>query len=370
MATPNLAGALLNWEQQGTGGVADGPARGRVAAAGDAAWRCRAGTWRSTRSAALLAAVRGRRGRRRRCSTGSPAFEGVRRRFESVGHRGGRARLRRLRPPSDRGARDARGAARGRGRRPLDRGVPAAPVLADRDLRPRVRAGAEPAPTRCSCSTSTPRASSRSPGSAVPASPSTSSVPVRYVPDFSAVADLVAASARPGDVVVTMGAGDVTLLGQEILAALQARARRDAVGRDRTDGQPTTRPDRDPVTSRATLTPSRTRPTPTMPTVAKPRPKREPDAADAPTSRDRGGGRGANARSGAPRRSGRRRSRTPGARPSARVDGPCGRRAETACARPDSGPQGADVVGAGQRASWSGSACCCTSRRSCRRASW
>jgi UDP-N-acetylmuramate--alanine ligase len=49
-------------------------------------------------------------------------------------------------------------------------------------------------------------------------------VPVYYVPDFSAVADRVAAAARPGDVVVTMGAGDVTLLGQEILSALQARA--------------------------------------------------------------------------------------------------------------------------------------------------
>jgi UDP-N-acetylmuramate--alanine ligase len=49
-------------------------------------------------------------------------------------------------------------------------------------------------------------------------------VPVHYVPDFSAVADRVAAATRPGDAVVTMGAGDVTLLGQEILAALQARA--------------------------------------------------------------------------------------------------------------------------------------------------
>ena len=56
------------------------------------------------------------------------------------------------------------------------------------------------------------------------------SVPVRYVPDFSAVADLVAASARPGDLVVTMGAGDVTLLGGEILTALQSRAGRDAPG--------------------------------------------------------------------------------------------------------------------------------------------
>jgi UDP-N-acetylmuramate--alanine ligase len=50
-------------------------------------------------------------------------------------------------------------------------------------------------------------------------------VPVHYVPDFSAVADRVAAVARPGDAVVTMGAGDVTLLGREILAALEAKSR-------------------------------------------------------------------------------------------------------------------------------------------------
>lgn len=56
------------------------------------------------------------------------------------------------------------------------------------------------------------------------------SVPVRYVADLSAVAALVAGSARPGDAVVTMGAGDVTLLGGEILTALQSRAGRDAPG--------------------------------------------------------------------------------------------------------------------------------------------
>ena len=50
------------------------------------------------------------------------------------------------------------------------------------------------------------------------------SVPVHYVPDFSAVAEQVAACAQPGDVVVTMGAGDVTLLGREILDAVNARA--------------------------------------------------------------------------------------------------------------------------------------------------
>ena len=56
-------------------------------------------------------------------------------------------------------------------------------------------------------------------------------VPVHYVPDFSAVAGQVAAAAMPGDVVVTMGAGDVTLLGREIIAALRVKA--DARGPDR-----------------------------------------------------------------------------------------------------------------------------------------
>jgi UDP-N-acetylmuramate--alanine ligase len=50
------------------------------------------------------------------------------------------------------------------------------------------------------------------------------SAPVTYLPDFSAVAARVAASVAPGDVVVTMGAGDVTLLGREILAEVEARA--------------------------------------------------------------------------------------------------------------------------------------------------
>ncbi|AHC26297.2 UDP-N-acetylmuramate--alanine ligase [Mycolicibacterium neoaurum] len=53
-------------------------------------------------------------------------------------------------------------------------------------------------------------------------------VPVHYVPDFSAVARRVAEITRPGDVVVTMGAGDVTLLGNEILDAVGGRADRAA----------------------------------------------------------------------------------------------------------------------------------------------
>lgn len=60
------------------------------------------------------------------------------------------------------------------------------------------------------------------------------SVPVRYIPDFSAVAEQVAEIAEPADVVVTMGAGDVTMLGNEILAALRAKANRSAPGRSGT----------------------------------------------------------------------------------------------------------------------------------------
>ncbi len=57
------------------------------------------------------------------------------------------------------------------------------------------------------------------------------SVPVHYLPNFSAVAEEVAAAAAPGDVIVTMGAGDVTLLGAEIITALRVRANRSAPGR-------------------------------------------------------------------------------------------------------------------------------------------
>lgn len=49
-------------------------------------------------------------------------------------------------------------------------------------------------------------------------------VPVIYEPNFSAVAGRVAEIARPGDLVITMGAGSVTMLGDEILDTLAAQA--------------------------------------------------------------------------------------------------------------------------------------------------
>ncbi len=57
------------------------------------------------------------------------------------------------------------------------------------------------------------------------------SVPVQYLADFSSVAEAVAAAAGPGDVIVTMGAGDVTMLGPEIVTALRVRANRSTPGR-------------------------------------------------------------------------------------------------------------------------------------------
>jgi len=47
---------------------------------------------------------------------------------------------------------------------------------------------------------------------------------VHYEPSWTAVAPLVTRLARPGDLVITMGAGDVTMLGAEVLAELEATA--------------------------------------------------------------------------------------------------------------------------------------------------
>jgi len=46
---------------------------------------------------------------------------------------------------------------------------------------------------------------------------------VRYVPSWSEVAPLVAKIARAGDLVLTVGAGDVTMIGPEILRLLGGR---------------------------------------------------------------------------------------------------------------------------------------------------
>ncbi|SIS20563.1 UDP-N-acetylmuramate--L-alanine ligase [Williamsia sterculiae] len=62
-------------------------------------------------------------------------------------------------------------------------------------------------------------------------------VPVLYQPDLSAVADQVAALARPGDLILTVGAGDITMQGPEIVEALRVRQATD-VPDDPTSGGP------------------------------------------------------------------------------------------------------------------------------------
>jgi UDP-N-acetylmuramate--alanine ligase len=46
----------------------------------------------------------------------------------------------------------------------------------------------------------------------------------RFIPDAAAVPEVIAGLAKPGDLVLTMGAGDVTALGPGIVAALRRRA--------------------------------------------------------------------------------------------------------------------------------------------------
>jgi UDP-N-acetylmuramate--alanine ligase len=65
-----------------------------------------------------------------------------------------------------------------------------------------------------------PGASGSGVAAAVPLDPAK----VSFEPSWSAVAAQLASNARPGDVVMTLGAGDVTMLGPEVLVALRQRA--------------------------------------------------------------------------------------------------------------------------------------------------
>ncbi|MDT5389225.1 MAG: UDP-N-acetylmuramate--alanine ligase [Mycobacterium sp.] len=218
---PNLAGALLNWEQQGTGGVATVRLAGephprgvRLAVPGrHMALNALGAALAAIQAGADVESV----------LDGLAGFEGVRRRFEAVGTAAG------VRvfddyahhPTEVRATLEALRAVAGESRsivvfqphlysrtktfaREFGQALGVADVVFVLDVyaaREQPMAGIS--------------------GASVAEHVE---VPVYYVPDFSAVADRVAAAARPGDVVVTMGAGDVTLLGQEILSALQARA--------------------------------------------------------------------------------------------------------------------------------------------------
>jgi UDP-N-acetylmuramate--alanine ligase len=58
---------------------------------------------------------------------------------------------------------------------------------------------------------------------------------VAFEPSWSAAAPAMAARARPGDLVVTMGAGDVSMVGPEVLVALGDLEQRGAAGPDRSE---------------------------------------------------------------------------------------------------------------------------------------
>jgi UDP-N-acetylmuramate--alanine ligase len=55
---------------------------------------------------------------------------------------------------------------------------------------------------------------------------------VLFEPSWSAAAPALAARARPGDLVMTMGAGDVSMVGPEVLEVLRGTNGLDGSGRD------------------------------------------------------------------------------------------------------------------------------------------
>jgi UDP-N-acetylmuramate--alanine ligase len=224
---PNLAVALLNWDQQGTGSVAT------IRLAGEARARgmrlAVPGRHMALNALGALLAAREVGGSVDSVLDGLAEFEGVRRRFESVGTAAG------VRvfddyahhPTEVRATLEAVRAVAGEGRsivvfqphlysrtKTFAREFAEALSRADEVFVLDVYAAREQPLAGISGASVAEHVTAR----------------VRYVPDFSAVAGAVAAAARPGDVIVTMGAGDVTLLGQEILAALQVEANRRAPG--------------------------------------------------------------------------------------------------------------------------------------------
>ena len=138
-------------------------------------------------------------------------------------HRGRRARRRRLRPPPDRGPGDHRGRPHARPAPPRRR-LPAAPLLPHPPPGARVRRRPRAAPTSSSCSTSTrpasaPRTSRASPAASSPPRPRTHAGgrPVAWLPGFDEAERLLRTTLRDGDVLLTLGAGNIDALGRRLL---------------------------------------------------------------------------------------------------------------------------------------------------------
>jgi UDP-N-acetylmuramate--alanine ligase len=223
----NLAGALLNWEQQGTGSVAT------VRLAGESHPRgmrlAVPGRHMALNALGALLAATEVGGSVESVLDGLAGFEGVRRRFESVGTAAGvRVFDDYAHHPTE--VRATLEAVRGVA------GESRSIVVFQPHLYTRTKTFAREFGLALSAADEVfvldVYAAREQPLAGVSGASVAEHVTARvhYVPDFSAVAGSVAAAARPGDVIVTMGAGDVTLLGQEILTALQVEADRRAPG--------------------------------------------------------------------------------------------------------------------------------------------
>jgi UDP-N-acetylmuramate--alanine ligase len=224
---PNLAGALLIWEQQGTGSVAT------IRLAGESHPRgmrlAVPGRHMALNALGALLAATEVGGSVESVLDGLAGFEGVRRRFESVGTAAGvRVFDDYAHHPTE--VRATLEAVRGVA------GESRSIVVFQPHLYSRTKTFAREFGQALSAADEVfvldVYAAREQPLAGVSGASVAEHVTarVRYVSDFSAVAGAVAAAARPGDVVVTMGAGDVTLLGQEILTALQVEADRRAPG--------------------------------------------------------------------------------------------------------------------------------------------
>ena len=288
---------------------------------------------------------------------GLAGFEGVRRRFELVGTAGGvrvfddyahhptevRAALTALRAVA---RRTAPGSPR---RRAAASSCSSRTCIRAQRLSRASSATRWTPPTRCSCSTSTPPASSRWPGSAAPPSPSTSACRCTTCRTSPRSPSRWPAAAGRGDVVVTMGAGDVTMLG-----AGDHRGAAGAGGREPGDdagAEPDARAGR-----RADAPTDGASPSAAVQTSISARRRRGPGTepsrrAETPrpsrrtTSRARAGGPAGNARSAAPRR--QRATAIEEARREAkrRVRGAAVERAETVGRRAVRGLKAADLAG-------------------------
>ena len=167
---------------------------------------------------------RARRGRR--AGGGGPPRHVRRRRPALRDRRHGQRRdgRRRLRPPPDRGPRHDRGRPHA-GRRPGHRALPAAPVQPHAAGGEGVRRTRSRRPTWSCCSTCTPPASARRTTPAITGlliaqhtADARRGVPVIWAKTHATARDFLQGTLQEGDLLLTMGAGDVNTIGRDLVA--------------------------------------------------------------------------------------------------------------------------------------------------------